>query len=239
MYRIAMGDDDPEFLKSTERLAAAAMDADGLVRGVDYDVACFRSAPLLREALSGERDRCQMLLLDVEFGRDNGLDLAASLRKTQDEFSLIYITSYRDYVFDSFDTRPLHYLLKPVDGERLAALIREDYRRRYLDARLYLKAGGRHTSLAFSDIYAAEAARHRVLLHLKDHAEEWRGSLHSLAPRLPGWRFCQCHNSYLVNLSHVTELVRYEARLDNGMAVPVSKRFYRSAIDQYIAFLKN
>lgn len=238
MYRIAIGDDDPEFLKNAEQLAAAALDADGLIRGVDYDIACFHSAPSLQNALSGEKDRCQLLLLDVAFGRDNGLTVAASLREKQNEFSLIYITRHRDYVFDSFDTRPLHYLLKPVDEKRLTALIQEDCRR-YLDARLYLKAGGRHTSLAFSDIYAAEAAQHRVFLHLKDRMEEWSGSLHTLAPRLPGWRFCRCHNSYLVNLAHVTELVRYEARLDNGVVIPVSKRFYKSAIEQYIAFLKN
>jgi len=239
MYRIAIGDDDPEFLKKAEQLAVAAMDADGLARGVDYDIACFRTAPLLLSALSKEKDPYQLVLLDVEFGRDNGLKTAASLRDSQAEFSLIYITNHRDYVFQSFDTHPLHYLLKPVDEEKLTALIQEDCRHRYLDSRLYLKTGGKHISLAYQALYAVESAQHRVFLHLRDSKEEWAGSLSTLAPELPGWCFCRCHNSYFVNLTHVTELVRYEARLDNGLVVPVSKRYYKPAIEQYIAFLKN
>ncbi len=67
---------------------------------------------------------------------------------------------------------------------------------------------------------------------------EWSGTLSALAPQLPQWCFCRCHFSYFANLSHVTELVRYEARLDNGTVIPVSKRFYRPAFDQYLSFLK-
>jgi len=239
MYRIAIGDDDVIFLKETALLVSRCLEAEGLKRGADFEIDCYSDAPHLLAALEGKKDCCQLLLLDVEFGRDNGLTVAASLREKKAEFSLIYITSHRDYVFDSFDTRPLHYLLKPVDGEKLSALIREDCRRRYLDARLYLKVGGKHISLAYQDLYAVESAQHRVFFHLKDGVEEWNGSLRTLAPELPGWCFCRCHNSYFVNLTHVTELVRYEARLTNGETIPVSKQFYKSAIEQYIGFLKN
>lgn len=239
MYRIAIGDDDPIFLKEAETLVSRCLEEEGVRRGEGYKIDCYSDAPSLLAALVQKTDCCQLLLLDVQFGSDNGLDLAAALRKSQASFSLIYITSHRDYVFDSFDTHPLHYLLKPLDGEKLAALIREDYHRRYQDARLYLKAGGRHIALAYQDIYAVEAAQHRVFLHLRDSSVEWSGSLAALAPELPGWCFCRCHNSYLVNLAHVTELVRYRAQIENGEVIPVSKRLYKDAIAQYIAFLKN
>lgn len=239
MYHIAIGDDDPIFLRQTGALVVQSMEADGLVRGVDYDVACYSTAPSLLEALRQDGERYQLLILDVEFGEDNGIRTASALRELRAGFSLIFVTNYRDYVFQSFDARPLHYLLKPVDSEKLAALILEDYQRRYRDARLYLKKGGQHISLAFSDIYAVEASSHRVLLYLRERTEEWSGSFRALTPKLPGWFFCQCHNSYFINLSHVTELARYEARLDNGLVIPISKRFYKSVIQQYITFLEH
>lgn len=239
MYRIAIGDDDPAALEELSGIVSRCLEAKGLQAGADYAVDRYCSAsPLLARLKAGGGDY-QLVLLDVEFGADNGLRVAAALRESGAQFSLIYVTSYREYVFDSFDTRPLHYLLKPVDADKLAELIREDYRRRYQDARLYLKAGSRHLSLAYQDIYAVEAALHRVFLHLKDGKEEWNGSLTELAPKLPAWRFCRCHNSFLINLAHVTQLVRYEALLDNGAVIPVSKRFYKSAVERYIAFLKN
>jgi len=239
MYSIAIGDDDISFLQKAEGLVSRCLEDDGLKRGIDYKIDCYCAAPPLLAVLREEKGFYQLLLLDVEFGRDNGLAVAATLRESSAEFSLIYITNHRDYVFDSFDTRPLHYLLKPVDEEKLTGLIREDCRRRYLDTRLYLKAGGKHISLAYQDLYAVESAQHRVFLHLRDGTEEWNGSLRTLAPELPGWCFCRCHNSYFVNFTHVTELVRYEARLSNGDVIPVSKRFYKSAIERYIAFLKH
>lgn len=213
LYRIAIGDDDPGVLEELSGIASRCLEAQGLQPGTDYAVDRYSSAPPLLARLKAEGDDYQLILLDVEFGGDNGLQVATALRQSGARFSLIYVTRYRDYVFDSFDTRPLHYLLKPVDADKLAELIREDYRRRYQDARLYLKTGSKHLSLAYQDIYAVEAALHRLVLHLKDGREEWNGSLTELAPRLPAWRFCRCHNSFLINLAHVTELVRYEARL--------------------------
>lgn len=239
MYRIAIGDDEPRILEELSGVVSRCLEHEGLRPGTDYAVDCYSSAPPLLARLEEDRGRYQLVLLDVEFGEDNGLGVAAALRERDADFSLIYVTSHRGYVFDSFDTHPLHYLLKPVDATKLAALLREDYRRRYQNGRLYLKAGSKHLCLAYGDICAVEAALHRVFLHLKDGKEEWSGSLTELAPLLPGWCFCRCHNSFFINLTHVTELVRYEARLDNGVVIPVSKRFYKSAVEQYIAFLKD
>lgn len=239
MYRIAIGDDDPRALEELNGIVSQCLEAEGLRLGTDYAVECHSSVSPLLARLEADGDYYQLILLDVELGEENGIHVATALRKNDAQFSLIYVTRYREYVFDSFDTQPLHYLLKPVDEDKLAQLVREDYRRRYQDGRLYWKAGGKHTSLAYGDIYAAEAALHRVILHRKDGREEWNGSLTELASKLPAWRFCRCHNSFLLNLTHVIELVRYEARLDNGQVIPVSKRFYKSAVEQYIAFLKN
>ena len=239
MYHIVIGDDDPLFLEEAERLVSACMDGERLECGKDYTIDCYSSASSMMKALGEDKERCQLCLLDVEFGKDNGLQLAAALREQTEEFSLIYITSHRDYVFQSFDTRPLHYLLKPVDRGKLESLIRDDYRRRYLGEKLYLKAGGKHMAVAYQDIYAVEAAQHRVFLHLRERTVEWGGSLSALAPELPVRYFCRCHNSYFVNFSHMTEMVRYEARLENGEIIPVRKRLYKSAIEQFIAFLKN
>lgn len=213
MYRVAVVDDDPGAQEALSGIVSRCLEGEGLRGGMDYAVDRHSSSAPLLARLKGKEDYYQLILLDVELGEENGIQVAAALRELDPRFSLIYITSHRDYVFDSLDTRPRHYLLKPVDEAKLAELVREDHRHRYQDGRLYLKAGGKHTSVAYGDIYAVEAALHRVFLHLKGEKEEWSGSL--------------------------TELVRYEARLDNGEVIPVSKRLYKSAVEQYIAFLKN
>lgn len=238
MYRVVIGDDDGVFLRELEETVLACLRADGLERGEDFEVVSFQSPEALMDALGKPGEGVSLLLLDIEFGAESGLELAARLRERDGDFSLVYITAHEDYVFDSFDTRPLHYLLKPPRREKLAALLREDYRRRVRDGRLYVKSGGRHLSVPFRDIYAVEATQHKVLLHTGEGPVDCAGPMSALTPQLPGWCFCQCHFSYFINLSHVTALVRYEATLDNGAVIPVSRRFYRSVFEQYLSFLK-
>ncbi len=238
MYRIAIGDDDPVFLKELEDTVRSCLASDGLEWYEDFQIAAFQRPEALLDALLAEGESVQFLLLDIEFGAANGLEIAARLRERDGEFSLIYITSHDGYVFDSFDTRPLHYLLKPLRKEKLAELLREDYRRQAQDDRLYLKSGVKHLALPFRDIYAVESSQHSVLLHTPQGVVKCPGPLSALAPKLPRWRFCQCHFSYFVNMAHVVQLTRAEAVLDNGEKIPVSKRFYRSAFEQYLSFLK-
>jgi len=238
MYRIAIGDDDPLFLTELEDTVKSCLTLDGLEWVEDFEIASFQHPKALMDSLLTGGECVQLLLLDIEFGQLNGLEMAAQLRECGKEFSLIYITSHEDYVFDSFDTHPLHYLLKPLRKEKLAALLREDYRRQFQDDRIYLKSGGKHLSLPFRDIYAVESSQHRVLFHTAQGVVKCPGPLSALAPRLPRWRFCQCHFSYFVNVTHITQLTRAEATLDNGEKIPVSKRFFNSAFEQYLSFLK-
>jgi len=238
LYRIAIGDDDPVFLRELEDTVRACLTSDGLEWYEDFEIAAFQRPEALMDALLESGEDVQLLLLDIEFGEANGLDIAARLRGQCKAFSLIYITTHEDYVFDSFDTRPLNYLLKPLQKEKLAALLREDYRRQAQDDRLYLKSGGKHLSLPFRDIYAVESSQHTVLFHTPQGVVKCSGPLSALAPKLPRWRFCQCHFSYFVNVAHVVQLTRTEAILDNGEKIPVSKRFFKSAFEQYLSFLK-
>lgn len=233
-----IGDDDPIFLKELEEAVRRCLTEDGLALGRDFETVGFQSPEALADAMRRQEKPVHLLLLDVEFGDANGLALAAKFREQGGTFSLIYITNYEDYVFDSFDTRPLHYLLKPPRKEKLATLLREDYRRQFYDDRLYLRSGAKHLSIPYRDIYAAEAAQHRVFLHTREGTIEWPGALSALAAQLPLWCFCQCHFSYYVNVTHISEIVRFTITLDNGETLPVSKRYFKPTFEQYLSFLK-
>ena len=117
MYRVAVCDDEPHAAEQNEAMLCQILEARNFRRDIDYSVHCFySSAPLLAQ-MEKEPSAFQLLLLDIELENENGLSLAAHLRETGSDCSIVYITAYRDYVFDCFDTRPLHYLLKPVDRE--------------------------------------------------------------------------------------------------------------------------
>ncbi|WIV11949.1 LytTR family DNA-binding domain-containing protein [Proteiniborus sp. MB09-C3] len=57
-----------------------------------------------------------ILLLDIEM---NGVELARKIRENNREVQIIFITGYMDYIIEGYDVEALHYLIKPVDENKL------------------------------------------------------------------------------------------------------------------------
>ncbi|MDE6710036.1 MAG: LytTR family DNA-binding domain-containing protein, partial [Oscillospiraceae bacterium] len=62
---------------------------------------------------------CDLLLLDIEMGDMNGMELAKKLRAKGDMLPIIFITGFSQYIGDGYDVEALHYLMKPVDKKKL------------------------------------------------------------------------------------------------------------------------
>ncbi len=65
-----------------------------------------------------EDKSCDILLLDVEMGAMNGVELAKRIREENDALQIVFITGYTDYIAEGYDVSALHYLVKPVSREK-------------------------------------------------------------------------------------------------------------------------
>lgn len=64
----------------------------------------------------------QVTFLDIEMPGINGLEAAQSLRQTNENIIIIFVTSYNQYLRDSFNVQPFQYLDKPIDYDILSNL---------------------------------------------------------------------------------------------------------------------
>lgn len=46
--------------------------------------------------------------------------------------------------------------------------------------------------------------------------------------------FCRTHQSFLVNMKHVTGVERYQVTLENGTEINISKKYYKKVEAEYI-----
>ena len=83
MYRIAVCEDDPRTAEQNQDAACRVLEGKGRVQGQDYDFDVFHTAPPLMERLSDAPDAYQLLLLDIQLGWDNGVELARFLRENR------------------------------------------------------------------------------------------------------------------------------------------------------------
>lgn len=114
MFQIAICEDskvDTDLLSQT--LAAAANDLRIRAR-TDY----YKNGEELILALK-DGASYDLLLLDIFLEQVNGVDTARSARKYLPHVQIAFLTSSRDYALDAYDLDAIHYLMKPVDREKL------------------------------------------------------------------------------------------------------------------------
>ena len=61
--------------------------------------------------------------LDIEMRHTSGLDLCRSLLETRPHSNVVFLTAYREYSFDAWETGACGFLLKPITTEAVIAQI--------------------------------------------------------------------------------------------------------------------
>ncbi|MDO1559456.1 response regulator transcription factor [Brevundimonas sp. 2R-24] len=195
-----------------------------------------------REALARiNRERPDVLILDISMPGLNGLELIANLAKGYAP-AVIYVTAFQSFAVDAFERAAVDYLVKPASSERLRmALDRARERLNNATAAQRLKAletlggslpaeslreqhiwvpvrGGR-TRVSIADVRWIEAEREYARIHAGPDTGLVRASMTSLEARFGSERMVRVHRSAMVNLDHVR---RSHTTAWGGMALETS-----------------
>ena len=72
------------------------------------------------EALSFAREnRIALAFLDIEMGHFSGMDLCRELLRIDRRTNVIFLTAYRDYSFEAWDTGAIGFMLKPLTADAI------------------------------------------------------------------------------------------------------------------------
>ena len=64
-----------------------------------------------------------ILLLDIEMGMMDGVTMAREIRRDNQTVQIVFITGYSDYISEGYEVAALHYLMKPVNEQKLYAVL--------------------------------------------------------------------------------------------------------------------
>ncbi len=202
--------------------------------GTGVEILSFPSAEALLFAWEENRDM-DILLLDIEMGEISGMKLARHLRRAGAAMQIVFITGYMDYIAEGYDVEALHYLLKPVTGERLGQVLDRALERiRTREHMLWLTLQDGVVRLSVYEIRYLEVMRNYTTVH---GAEDYsvKRSLNDLERELDGG-FYRIHRSFIVNLRFVKRITRTEVILKDGTALPLSRKHYEGLNQALIAY---
>lgn len=208
-------------------------------RHVKCDIAIYHSAEELVFENAGSYP-FDLLILDIQMGEMNGMELAKRIRTTDKNIMIIFITGLSDYVFEGYEVGALRYLLKPLKEEQFTALLNEAFSQMNQDnKRWYIfTCDGEIVKLDYDDIIYIEARGHYVNIVSTGQSYELKGSISQLSEQLNADDFFSTHRSYIVNFKHVEKINKEDCLLSNGVYIPVSRSNYKQLNKAFIQYYR-
>ncbi len=232
-YKIAVCDDEAE---QAEYLAALAGDW-AECRGNRVCIRPFYSAEEFLFHYEEEKD-CDILLLDIEMRGINGVELAKRLREENDALQIIFITGYPDFIADGYEVGALHYLLKPVSGEKLNQVLDRAEKNLGRKGRaVFLRTAKEVRRIPVDSIVYVEVFSHKLMVHTLHDAYETKLSITGMEEML-GEGFVRCHRSYLAGISFIDHITKNTVVFDDGRTIPLARNAYEGVNQAFIAYYK-
>ena len=185
-----------------------------------------------------ERKDIDLLFLDIEMGKLDGMSLARMIRKTDTTLPIVFTTGLAEYMVEGYDVAALHYLLKPIDKERLFNCLDKVAQKEEAHAELILleTIEGAMIRIDCHEIWYIEASGHYCELCTKQNKVEIKLGMSEIE-KIEALHFLvKIHRSYLVNMQYVAKIEKNQLQLDDGQYLPVSRRAIKHVTEAFVTY---
>ena len=214
---------------------------EGLLRlafGNGYILVCdhFESGDAFLQAFPSRA--YQAVFLDICMEGTNGIDTARTLRRTDPDLPLVFVTSSPEYVWDAFPVHPFDYLLKPYKEEKFDHLAGE--LRRVLGRQqpeLEVRIARQIVRLPLTKIYYATAQNHYVRVVTDDGECRATANFAQVQEQLQTQpEFLVCNRGVIINMSKVLRFEGDCIEMLDGTHLPVRQKDKNSLLAQFTQY---
>lgn len=166
---------------------------------------------------------------DIEMPKMNGLELVRALGNSM---VVIFITAYRDFALDGFETGATDYLVKPVRFDRFLKAVNKA--KEYLDLkrssalqqtnndRIFIKSEGKLIKILLEEILYVEAQGDYLKIVISSGIYSTQATLKSMEEILSLPKFFRIQRSFILNLEAVSSVNGNMVELINGKSISVA-----------------
>ena len=236
MITIAVCDDNSKF---AERIVCdlRALCAKDLPEDTEVDVfdpfgSCFELLSFM------EKQPVSILFLDIDMPEVNGFQAAEKICKQYPDTKIIFVSSYDDFVYTSFDYNPFRYLRKSRIGIELPDTFRKVIEKctDETESVVFNTVDG-EKAIMFSEIrYVVSEGNYYFVRTKSGVSYKCRGTLNDAEKVLSRSDFFRIHQSYIVNMNEIASVRKNEVEMKKNEVLTVSRRKIQEFRSAYLTF---
>lgn len=172
-----------------------------------------------------EQNDFDILLLDIEMGDMDGVTLAKKLRQENETLQIVFVTGYSDYISEGYEVAALHYLMKPVNPDKLFSVLGRAIEKLHKNEKvLHFEVAGEMVRVPLYQIRYIDVQLNYTTIHAKEDVT-LKKSLSELAAMLDD-RFYRVGRSAIVNLTCISRVTKTDIHLNDGTTIPLPRGAY-------------
>lgn len=215
------------------------IDKHFLERKLEYTIYSFTSG---EELVSYYQEHTlDLLFLDIYMKQLDGIETGRAIRTLDTRVEIIFCTASSSYALESYDLLASGYLVKPFDPDKMRILLEKfiESRPQAEHKHLVVKSNYNNRVIELDDIVHIESDDKVLMIHTTD-GEEIRtyGKLNEIEQELDTPNFLRCHQSFIINMTHIKSVDENDFVTDNGDLVPIRKREIRKIKNEYLEYKK-
>ena len=177
-----------------------------------------------------------LIILDIFMSGMTGVELARTIRETDETVKLAFCTSSNEFAAESYEVNAQYYLHKPITESSILSMLKRMNIDRIEESRKITLPGG--DALAAKNIIYTEYHNHIIFLYQKDgKVTKSRMSQSELeALLLPFGYFCSPSKGIIVNFHEVEDFSDTTLTVSTGALLPVSRRKTKDVKEAFAKF---
>lgn len=183
-----------------------------------------------------ENSSYDLILLDIYMEELHGIDVARTIRETDDDVRIVFCTTSNEFASESYEVGANYYLQKPVSASSFQKMLQMIRLNEYELNRFITLPDGQ--KIVLRNITYTEYYNHSIIIHSKKRADlQTRMSQTEWEALLSNYSFLySCSKGIVVNFYEVIKTEDSMFLLSDGTSVPISRRKTKDTLDAFAAF---
>lgn len=181
-----------------------------------------------------------LIFMDYQMKNKNGIDTVETLRKRNDDTKVVFISSFKEMVFESMKVRTFRFLIKPLDTKKLHEALDAVIKEQLIISRIIVKdeENQKNVTVPECDIIYAQADNIYADIATINGIYKYMNNITALQNELNSDYFYRTNRSYLVNFNYIINYTNKEIEFTNGHKAVISKTKYKNFKSAYLTYLK-